>query len=563
MAVGRRATSVRTLPPLKLVDSSSASNLEKIEAERARWLAELEKVKAIPKSVSAPVLPSAPPPAPTGPTPLQKLRSSLRRAVMLHQAAKSLSHPPPSLERQANQVWGGTLPEPVAQSAASFDERARQSRRQARLAMRAVRDEPNAPRAAEDFEQYLSELFWARYTLDAPVERGVEAYPDPVWGLPMDKMTSEMGYDRPRPSYAGIAFTGSPEKGKAPVRPRLPALRGETQRPTTHQLLPDSHYALGAFGGDDGLAYKRIAKEVYVKPWSLDDSIFRARKHGPSPCDSKDFWDSISCVDAAFAADWGTTTGAIVMAEIIANGKASTRSFGTTKLSGYHLTQIRDLLRSKYIELLSIFIFYASVDAGTSGSIYGITKIGYTILCRDAGMIGDPDAGEVDAGAMKVIDLTWIAVNESLVSKAQDYNAKGRLVRWELVEWAVRMAFERYGESGKAPPDKLVEAVSTFLNVEVAAAAKQTGSCFPPPNAYRDEVCYNESMDEILSKHGSTLRALFESYAYGEGDMHDKLNATTALAFDEWNLFLDDLQVIHLHKPPQTATSLPWQVSLP
>ena len=45
-------------------------------------------------------------------------------------------------------------------------------------------------------------------------------------------------------------------------------------------------------------------KEVYIKPWDINDSIFRARKHGPNPCDSKDFWDSVSLMRRMFERDW-------------------------------------------------------------------------------------------------------------------------------------------------------------------------------------------------------------------------------------------------------------------
>ena len=32
-------------------------------------------------------------------------------------------------------------------------------------------------------------------------------------------------------------------------------------------------------------------KEVVKKPWSIEDCIFRSRKYGPNPCESKDFWE--------------------------------------------------------------------------------------------------------------------------------------------------------------------------------------------------------------------------------------------------------------------------------
>ena len=89
---------------------------------------------------------------------------------------------------------------------------------------------------------------------------------------------------------------------------------------------------------------------------------------------------------------------------------------------------------------MRLFTYYACIDACTSGNIVGISKIGYTMLARDCGLIG---AEGDDAGgtcSMKVVDLTWIAVNDSMISKNQSYNNKARLIRWEARELASRPA---------------------------------------------------------------------------------------------------------------------------
>ena len=469
--VGHATRSMPSLPSLNLKDGETHEDrLKKIEAERARWIAELEKVKPetrlrpapmeLPHSSSAPTLSShdsplhvqpiveCEPSSSSSPSPIGGMRNLRRlgnRTLFVQRAARALSHPPPNLERQASDTWGEALPDPIARAAERFDETQRRSRRQARLAMAAVQEDPASPRAAVDFElcnappapllstppplptrtaerlpnvclSYvrvpttssadLAELFMARYNLDAPVERQVEAYPDPVWGMPLDKLAMQntsSGDTRRRPEYSGIAFTGSPEKGKSPVRPKLPALRGATQRPTMHTLLPDSHFALGAFGNDKGLAFKRKEEEVVVRIWTLDESLFRARKWGPQPCESNDFWDSPEVLKKAFLKDWGTTTGFLTLKDL-SSGKAAGRAFGTTKLNVKQLMAIRDELGEHYAALLRIFTFYACVDAATSGSVFGITKFGYTFLCRDAGLIGSAD-GEAaeDKEMMKVM----------------------------------------------------------------------------------------------------------------------------------------------------------------
>ena len=92
--------------------------------------------------------------------------------------------------------------------------------------------------------------------------------------------------------------------------------------------------------------------------------------------------------------------------------------------------------------------------------------------------------------------------------------------------WQVRMAFERYAAvSG----EELVSAVTSFLATEIAAAAAKTSSLFGDANAFRSERCYLEKVDDVLCKHEGTLRGLFDAYAFGGGNMHDKLNKVGAL----------------------------------
>jgi hypothetical protein len=231
---------------------------------------------------------------------------AFKRAVNTVSTVRAISHPPPGLERQANEVWGDALPKPVERAAARFDTRQRKSQRQCALALKAVTETPSSPRALVDFDKcvrpahshrhhaersigstfapspspsprdgarrrYLSELFWSRYNLDAHVELGVSAYPDGVWGINLDTLgarhtTSDeqsspslaplpcahspcspavphagntTGYDRPRPKFAGLAFTGLPEQGKVPVHPNLPAFDSTPlPSPRHHRVLP-------------------------------------------------------------------------------------------------------------------------------------------------------------------------------------------------------------------------------------------------------------------------------------------------------------------------------------
>ena len=239
--------------------------------------------------------------------------------------------------------------------------------------------------------------------------------------------------------------------------------------------------------------------------------------------------------------DWSTTTGAVAVRAEKEGAKGAPRAFGTNKCTVAQLVMIRDLLWAHYFELNRIFTYYSCHDTATTGSIYAITKIGYTQLCRDAGLLQNAD-GEDDAGLIKIVDLTWVAVNDSLIAKKQEYNAKAKLIRWELIEWAVRMAFERYAVEGRSlTGEELVAAVQSFLEREIAKAAKVTYSTFGDVDKFRNAECYHVECDDVLRMHEHTLRALFDSYAFGSGDVHNKLNAVNAIVYEEYLELMDHL----------------------
>lgn len=452
-------------------DARLGSRDARLEVEAHRWL-EVLRERPIAKARSAPVLPAvgsgdgAPAGGDggngdvgdTGGGPNRPSLGSLKRQFStwgrsshsLLKATHGVSRPPPGLETQALRLYRQGVPDPVARAAASFDVRQREGQRKCEIALRAVRETPASTAVAEDFERRVSDLFWTRYSLDAPVERQALAYPDPIWGVPLDQVGQTSGGDRSQHHYAGgLAFTASPERGKTPVRPRLPALRPAAQRPSRFMLLPDSHHALGGFC-DDGKEYTRQRAQVARRIWSVEISLFRPRKHGPVPCDSADYHDSEECRGRAFQKDWATTTGAAVLHALSKDPQAAGRAFGTTKLSAAQLRDIRAALAVGYARLLVLFSYYGALDAGASGSVYGLTKLGYAALARDAGLVGDgshlekigaADGGEGESGS-NIVDLMWVSVNECMVAKKQAYNSKGRLIRWELIEWVVRMAFE-------------------------------------------------------------------------------------------------------------------------
>ena len=237
-------------------------------------------------------------------------------------------------------------------------------------------DNPASHEDSERFDELVQGLFWNRLVLQAPVEHGAAAYPDGVWGIPLDTLaTPRQGYATPRTSHrltprrsTGFSFgpnlrPGEGEGGSeatTPRRPLLPALRLHTQRPTQHTLLADSHYALGGFSDDRPLNWKMRDPERTPRPkrppWKLETSIWAPRKSGATACDAKDFYDTVLVRQQAFDADWASTTGGKFLED-----KEVKSVFGLSKkvVSRDKIEATRDALREAYDQTVPWFTTYS------------------------------------------------------------------------------------------------------------------------------------------------------------------------------------------------------------
>jgi hypothetical protein len=118
------------------------------------------------------------------------------------------------------------------------------------------------------------------------------------------------------------------------------------------------------------------------------------------------------------------------------------------------------------------------------------------------------------------------------------------------VQVLVHTAIARYGhtDDGTPPPS----AADCLCHLFEHDFHKLMGFARHEADAFRTQYCYVEETDLTLKRHAPLLRALFHEYAVGEGQIGDKLKATTLLGFDEWtNMVRDtalvDMQFTQLH----------------
>ena len=188
-----------------------------------------------------------PPAASTSRVPSDVVQGRWKRAVGSSQRRRAFAKRPELLMRTVEHTWSNDAPEPVSRCSLRFDVTHRLLTRQAHLALRGIIDEPASRNEEARFKYHTRELSRARYSLDAPVESGAVAYPDPVWGIRPDKLDIE----RPiRPASANpLAASGLHFSASGPVMQQHLAFprsrKGNSSSPIVHKLLADSHFALG------------------------------------------------------------------------------------------------------------------------------------------------------------------------------------------------------------------------------------------------------------------------------------------------------------------------------
>ena len=278
----------------------------------------------------------------------------------------------------------------------------------------------------------------------------------------------------------------------------------------------------------------------------LDGSIWRARKFGPRPADSRDFVDHKECMRAAFKEDWERTSGQWFIRQIEdhVDPSACCRPFGLKSLPVEVIRKMEIVVEKYYPMLLRIFAYYSCVGADVTNEVNGIGLGGYMQLVNDAKL--DINASGPKATHAKPIgedgwDLLWVTINESKISLSQEYNNRKRFTRTELLEWVVRGAID------KKPIDEMVDKVGEFCE-DLRRFMSQDASIFfdlhTSEDEFRMEYCYLRPVEAMLRHHEETLRSVFKVYAeIGSGGI-DTTSSTDLMTATEWINLMRDIGIL-------------------
>ena len=158
------------------------------------------------------------------------------------------------------------------------------------------------------------------------------------------------------------------------------------------------------------------------------------------------------------------------------------------------LKSVEDFLFKHYPRLLGIFAFYA----GTSS----YPTISYNDITSFAQKTGIYDNQTVNLAAC---DLLMVATNVSnckfKLSSENEFN------RYELLEFLVRSAVFIYMEKGVATDT--VDAINSLLEYQVYPNAMSMDG-----KLFRKNYCYNEKMNELITKNKVNLKKLYNSFTY-------------------------------------------------
>lgn len=193
----------------------------------------------------------------------EERRSAWHRAGAKLNIMRSFKRPVTPMERKIGRTYEGSeIPLPMDESGYRFDRQHHKQTRRAQLALKSMAVD-TSPRNEMKFLANVHELSRLRFAVRAPAAPlSARAYPDAVC-QPAILAELASGSESARPTAAlrfrapggfvngsGLEFQGA----RSSMRPMLPA--NTARRPKAvfgereHKMLPDSHFAMGAFRSD-------------------------------------------------------------------------------------------------------------------------------------------------------------------------------------------------------------------------------------------------------------------------------------------------------------------------
>ena len=293
-----------------------------------------------------------------------------------------------------------------------------------------------------------------------------------------------------------------------------------------------------------------IKEEVVVRPrkaWILDTSIWRPRR---AWADARDFYDSDAFLRECFEADWAIATDGGALGRFVMRFNTSGSEEGVV------MDEVKAAMLQHAEELFSYFDAYGMSGGG---DYTHIQLNSFRDFLADCNLI---EPGTEAPTCASRWDEQFVAINAT-ASTGDQYNHKKGLNRQEFLSLLVRASVMRFmmpGPTAAAPTAGRVSPVAGKSDL-VGHAAKAMEmllheQLFPrlraelpewqltPANEFRRKFCYVESTSNIFASYQSSLRALYDHYAHGDGRLGDELASTKRLGFGEWQKMLDHLALV-------------------
>ena len=267
---------------------------------------------------------------------------------------------------------------------------------------------------------------------------------------------------------------------------------------------------------------------VLKKPWRIEDSIWASRR---KYSDSGTYWDTSESMMRALEADLALAcTGGGIERLVERHHTAETAPGAGVPTIRELMEQVKIALWAHNELLYVVFDLYAAIGVGDFSHIQ---PNAFKQLLDDCNLI---EAGDgLNAG---VWDGLFVAINANRI-EGEVYNHKKALNRQEFVSFLVRAAALRHITNGRFID--VPAAIEQLLAVDVLPRVRRAVPSLAPPNEFRNVACYQEETSNVLLRHASSLKHVYEVYAYGDGAVGDKLVDRKLLGFEEWQELIGGL----------------------
>ena len=269
--------------------------------------------------------------------------------------------------------------------------------------------------------------------------------------------------------------------------------------------------------------FAKREKTKHKSRWDLYTSIWKERL---KTSDSKSFYDTPEVKLAAFEKDWATAARKYAFDKKL---DREAKALPAVQASRCTVEHAKAAYLTHFDVFHGLFNHYASSSSGDD--LFSISKKAFDIFLTDSALVREDVMGQRYADLM----VLYEGINAK-GAKDETFNHKKTLSREEWIGMLVQLVLIKH----VSPEDELdVEGgVAAFV---AALRPRLSRAACHDANVFRADYCYIEETDDALRAFETSLRALYEGFAYGDGAIGDALSSTKMLSLDEYRDFVDRL----------------------